>query len=216
MHTCAACKRALPLEQFVNRQLRNLKEGKGATCSPCVTARLTGEDPERLKATEVAYHFYAESRGQVDGMNRKVKGSSVSLAALKPSAGDMRKTRLIYEEFDQHCKLENINLDQCVEQERLRLLAALATHKEMPMDQQLEALSEAAGLRAECEAVSAEQQRISVMYDLSYCEEQALSGPQLTDFISTLRDTPHGTRLPLQVPSPHHTSPTALTHSSHP
>ena len=211
MHTCAACKRALPLEQFVNRQLRNLKEGKGATCSPCATARrLTGEDPERLKATEVAYHFYAESRGQVDGMNRKVKGRSVSFAALKPSEGDMRKTRLIYEEFDQHCKLENMNLDQCVEQERLRLLAALATHKELPMDQQLEALSEAAGLRAECEAVSAEQQRISVMYDLSYCEEQALSGPQLTDFISTLRDTPHGTRLPLQVPpltSPH------LTHN---
>ena len=221
LYTCAACERAVPVDLFVNRQLRNVKDGKTATCSPCATAR-TGEDTERLKATEVAFHFYAESRGQVDGTSRKVRGGSVSLAAQKPSEGDMDGGRTIYREFDRHCKLESMNLDSCMEQERLRLLAALATHKELPMDEQLEALSTVPRLTAEIAAVTAERQRISAMYDLSYCEEQALNGPRLTDFISTLRDTPHGTRLPLQVcacltnraHNPHQPSPAPRTLTS--
>ena len=66
MATCASCMRALPLEQFVNRQLSNVKAGRSATCTSCATAR-TRPDPELLKAKEVACHFYDESRGQVDG-----------------------------------------------------------------------------------------------------------------------------------------------------
>ena len=130
MATCAACKRALPLELFVNRQLSNVKAGKSATCTSCATAR-TRPDPEQLKAQEVAYHFYDESRGQVDGMNRKVKNSTVSLAAEKPSKKDMDKAKLIYKNFEDHCKLEDMNLDWCIEQELLRLNAELATHKEL-------------------------------------------------------------------------------------
>ena len=84
MATCASCMRALPLEQFVNRQLSNVKAGRSATCTSCATAR-TRPDPELLKAQEVAYHFHEESRGQVDGMSRKVKNSTVSLAAEKPA-----------------------------------------------------------------------------------------------------------------------------------
>ena len=76
--------RALPLELFVNRQLSNVKAGRSATCTSCATAR-TRPDPEQLKAQEAAHHFYDESRGQVDGMNRKVK-NSVLLAPLRSRA----------------------------------------------------------------------------------------------------------------------------------
>ena len=64
-------------------------------------------------------------------MNRKVKNSTVSLAAEKPSKKDMDKAKLIYKNFEDHCKLEDMNLDWCIEQELLRLNAELATHKEL-------------------------------------------------------------------------------------
>ena len=201
MATCASCMRALPLEQFVNRQLSNVKAGRPATCTSCATAR-TRPDPELLKAKEVACHFYDESRGQVDGMKRKVKNSSVSLAAEKPAKKDMDKGRLIYSKFEEHCKLEDMNLDLCIKQELLKLNAELATHKELTStDQQLEApaMRTAARLNAAIAAVSAEQQRVNAMYALTFCEEQALTGPAVTDFISTLRGTQHGARVPLQV-----------------
>ena len=85
-------------------------------------------------------------------MKRKVKNSSVSLAAEKPSQEDMDKAKLIYKKFEEHCKLEDMNLDLCIEQELLRLNAELATHKELtPTDQQLEApaMRKAARLNAE-------------------------------------------------------------------
>ena len=135
-------------------------------------------------------------------MNRKVKNSTVSLAAEKPSKKDMDKAKLIYKNFEDHCKLEDMNLDWCIEQELLWLNAELVTHKELtPTDQQLEApaMRKAAGLNAAIEAVSAEQQRVNAMYALTFCEEQALTGPAVTDFISTLRGTQHGARVPLQV-----------------
>lgn len=200
MHVCASCKRSLPLEKFINRQKKNVQAGKDGTCGSCATAR-TGADPERLKLEEVAQHFYDESRGQVDGMKRKVRGSSVSLAAQKPSEEDMEESKRIYGEFAEHCELETMNLDASTERERQVLLVALATHTQLPMDQQLEAavLSKGAALRAELAAVSAEQQRVSAMHALTFCEAQALTSPQVTDFISTLRDTAHGNRVSLQV-----------------
>ena len=82
-------------------------------------------------------------------MNRKVKNSAVSLAAEKPSKKDMDKAKLIYKNFEDHCKLEDMNLDWCIEQELLWLNAELVKHKELtPTDQQLEApaMRKAAGL----------------------------------------------------------------------
>ena len=43
----------------------------------------------------------------------------------------MDKAKLIYKNFEDHCKLEDMNLDWCIEQELLRLNAELATHKEL-------------------------------------------------------------------------------------
>ena len=202
MHTCGTCKRALPLDQFANRQRKNVLAGRDGTCSSCATGR-TQADPSQANAkeVEVAHHFYEESRGQVDGMNRKVKNGYISLMAQRPTSADMEESKRIYSKFSNHCKLDQMNLDTCMEQERLGLLAALATHMQLTMDQQLEAtaLFRAAALRDELEAVTAEQQRISAMHALTYCEEQALTGNQVTDFISTVRGTPHGSRVPLQV-----------------
>jgi hypothetical protein len=66
----------------------------------------------------------------------------------------MEESKRIYSKFSDHCKLDKINLDTCMEQERLGygwacLRRALATHTQLPMDQQLEAtaLSRAAALR---------------------------------------------------------------------
>ena len=82
-----------------------------------------------------------------------------------------------------------MNLDLCIEQELLRLNAELATHKELTStDQQLvleaPAMRKAARLNAAIAAVSAEQQRVNAMYALTFCEEQALTGPAVTEMLS--------------------------------
>ena len=93
MHTCGTCKRALPLDQFANRQRKNVRAGRGGTCSSCATGR-TQADAEQANAkeVEVAHHFYEESRGQVDGMNRKVKNGYISLMAQRPTSADMEES----------------------------------------------------------------------------------------------------------------------------
>ena len=200
MFCCRLCQRELPLDAFVNRQRRNVQNGKDGACKACATDR-TAEELERAKVEEVAKHFYDESRGQVDGRLRRAKGSGVSLAAAAPSQADKDEAKRIYASFTQHCELHTMNLDACITKERARLCAELAALKQLPMEEQLGglALSRAAALWALVERADVEQGRISSMHALTYNPEQALRGEQLTDFISTVRDQAHGTREPLQV-----------------
>ena len=200
MYVCRRCQQWLPLEAFVNRQRKNVRDGRDGACKTCATDR-TAEELERAKAEEVAKHFYEESRGQVDGRHRKVKNSRVSLAAAAPSLAHKEEAIRIYASFAQHCDLRTMDLEACMAQERGRLCAELAALKQLPMDEQLggPALSTAAALRAQVERADVERRRISGMHALTYSPEQALQGERLTDFISTVRGKEHGAREPLQV-----------------
>lgn len=200
MYVCRQCQHELPIEDFVNRQRKRLRDGKDGACKSCATDRIA-EELEAAKAEEVRQFFYEESRGQVDGRNRKVRGSSVSLAAAAPSQADKDEASRVYAKFAQHCALGTMNLEACIAQERGRLCAELAALQQLPTEELLggPALSRAAALRAQVERADVEQGRINGMHALTFNPEQAMLGERLTDFISTVRGKEHGAREPMQV-----------------
>ena len=119
-YDCALCKRSLLPSEFGQRQLRKLRASGAGKCKRCTGAPTPGE-LALLKAQEVAQHFYDESRGQVDGQQRKVKGTNYSLMAQRPAKADIEQAKLIFNKLSGFGKLTELNVDAAMELERRRL-----------------------------------------------------------------------------------------------
>ena len=85
---CLRCDVELPLEAFSRSQQNKLRAKKPATCIGCSDNRPSPEELQKVNKERVAQWQYEESYGQVDGMQRKTKGSGSSLAAARPTARD--------------------------------------------------------------------------------------------------------------------------------
>ena len=183
---CAKCDREVPLAEFPRRQKARLKLGQPAQCNSCSPGKRKAEDEERKKREEVAEFFYRESRGQVDGSNRRTKGGNVSLAAARPCASDLEEAADILAQFKQAYDVRTLSYDACLTAERTLLHSELAKHDHGSIDH-----LRISGMLHDLEA---SHKRVESMQWLELEEAYALSGTCLTDFMTTVRGGEHGTR----------------------
>ena len=115
---CGECERELPASEFPRRQRKRLRDDKRALCSSCSPRARTAEDEVSHKKQEVAEFFHRESRGQVDGTDRKVKGGATSLAAPRPSQPDLAAAADIFGQFKLAYDVKTMSYDCCLAEQR--------------------------------------------------------------------------------------------------
>ena len=182
---CASCGQETKLDDFPRRQKSNALHGKAALCRACSPGALLPEQLEARKKEEVAAFLYNESRGQVDGKRRKVRGSQMSVVAQPPNGRDREHSQEVKDAFFAAYDVATLSYSASLETECAALGAEL---------ERLEHSGSAWSAKvAERASLRAADERVRAMQWLEPNEAFVLTGDQLADFLSTVRGT-HGTR----------------------
>ena len=124
---CAQCGQCVALDSLARRQKTNALQNKPARCKPCSGAP-DAAALQRQKQVEVAHFFYKESRGQVDGRNRKVRGNGrMSLAAARPAEKDLHAADNIQAVFRHEYDVSKLSYEACVKAEQEALVDVICT-----------------------------------------------------------------------------------------